>query len=163
MKKITAFVSICLFSLIFINNFLFAQTDASNIALNDYAPSGDENEGRFVLSMMKGRSTQNTSIPALILDSFQGIVWVCEDLENSKPIWIKTDLGQNKDPLSRKRYIARILEWQEGNFKVPAIVIDTEEGAVWTCPDVSGSGETWIQTDFQSAAQKELRGTQLKY
>lgn len=162
MKKIIAFILVGLSGFVFINNLLFAQTYSSNIALGEYTTT-DESGDRFVLTMLKGRSTQNTSIPAVILDSFGGIVWVCEDLENSKPIWIKTDLGQNKDPLSHKKYIARILDWQEGNFKVPAIVIDTEEGKAWTCPDVSDDGETWIQTDFQNTAQKELRGTQLKY
>lgn len=162
MKKIIAFILVYLANLIFINNFLFAQMSPSSIILDEYAAT-DQSEGRFVLSMMKGRSTQNTSIPAMILDSFQGIVWVCEDLENSKPIWLKTDLGQNKEPLSHKKYIARILEWQEGNFKVPAIIIDTEGGTVWTCANVAGDGDVWNQTDFQSALQKEIRGTQLKY
>ncbi len=163
MKKIIAFILVYSFSLVFINNILLAQTNFSNIGANDYAPSTDENEGRFVMSMMRGRSTQNTSIPALILDSFQGIVWVCEDLENSRPIWLKTDLGQNKEALSQKKYVGRILEWQEGNFKVPAIIIDTKEGTVWTCANVAGDGEVWNQTDFQNASQKEIRGTQLKY
>ncbi|MDD4980527.1 MAG: hypothetical protein PHC54_04550 [Candidatus Omnitrophica bacterium] len=160
MRKIIFFI--CLFSFIFSTGLALAQTNLSNIAIDDYAATG-ENEGRFTLLMMKGRSTQNTSIPGLILDSFQGIVWVCEDLENARPIWLKTDLARNKDALSHKRYVARILEWQEGNFKVPAIIIDTEEGNIWTCANVAGDGDTWTQTDFKNATQQEIRGTQIKY
>jgi hypothetical protein len=163
MRKI---IFLCLFSFIFLTNLALAQTVTSDVALNEpTAPAIDEQpDARYVLLMMKGRSIQNTRVPALILDSVQGIVWTCKSLQDDRPIWIKTDLGQNGGKsLSKKKYVARILEWQEANLRVPAAVLDTDEGKIWTCSDIIEDGDIWTQTDFKNLVQKEIRGTELRY
>jgi hypothetical protein len=57
--------------------------------------SNELQEGRYVLVMMTGRLIHNTRVPGIILDSYRGIVWTCQNLQDEKPLWVKTDLGQN--------------------------------------------------------------------
>jgi hypothetical protein len=162
-KTITLLILTYLFSSIFLSNSVLAEPVISAAALDEPTLS-EEQEARFVLLMMKGRAIQNTRVPALILDSVQGIIWICQSVQDDRPIWSKTDLGQNGNkPLSRKKYIGRILEWQEANLKVPAIVLDIDDGKAWTCSDIITNGDTWVLTDFKNVTQKEIRGTELKY
>ena len=107
-------------------------------------------QGRYVLVMMTGRGTLNTRIPAMILDSYRGIVWTCQNLQDEKPLWVKTDLGQNGDKvMTKKKYIGRMLEWQDANLRMPAVVLDVEEGIVWNCPNIVDGKATWIQKDLK--------------
>jgi len=161
MKKITIlFVTAYLVSFVFSNRLLSAETGLGNAAL-DQPTTSEKQESRYVLLMVRGRSTQNTRVPALILDSVRGIVWTCRDLQDDRPAWIKTDLAQNAQEPSSRKYIASILEWQEAtNLKVPAIILDKEEGATWTCSDIVLHGDTWIETDFKDDSQKEIRGAE---
>jgi len=164
MKKIIILLILAyLFSLIFPSKLLLAELGLGNAAVDESITS-DTQEARYVLLMMKGRSLQNTRVPAIILDSVQGIVWTCKSLQEDRPIWIRTDLARNTDDsLSRKKYLASIPQWQEANAKVPAIVLDTDEGKTWTCSDIITNGDTWVQTDFKNALQKEIRGTEVKF
>ena len=117
--------------------------------------SNELQEGRYVLVMMNGRGVVNNRIPAMILDSYQGVVWTCQNLQDGKPLWVKTDLGQNgNNPVTRKRYIARMLEWQDADLRMPAVVLDIDEGIVWNCPNIVDGKATWIQKDLE----KDLPG-----
>lgn len=158
MKKVMLLTFIFLFNYIFPAANALAQPEIGNALFND--PALEQSDGsRYVLLMMRGRGIQDTRVPALVLDSFQGIVWTCKNLEEIRPSWTKTDLGKNQNKsLSRKKYIARILEWQESNLRVPAIVLDIEEGIAWTCSDIINTGNTWVEMNFSTASQKEIRG-----
>lgn len=108
-------------------------------------------QGRYVLIMMTGRGLANTRIPAMVLDSYRGIVWTCQNLQDEKPLWVKTDLAQNGDkPMDKKRYIARMLEFQDANLRMPAVVLDVEEGIVWNCPNAIDGASRWIQKDLKT-------------
>jgi len=90
-----------------------------------------------------------TKTPALVLDSVLGIVWRCQNLQDENPVWVKTDLAKNKDKaLTAKKYIIRMLEWPSSETKLPAIVLDIEEGKVWTCPDVMNISSRWAEKDL---------------
>ena len=68
------------------------------------ARSNELQEGRYVVAMQYGRGTHNMRIPGMILDSYRGIVWTCQNLQDEKPLWVKTDLGQNgSKPMTKKK------------------------------------------------------------
>ena len=116
-----------------------------------------EQEGRFVLEMMEGRAIANTRVPAMIIDSYRGIVWTCQNLQDGKPLWVKADLAKNGDkPLSEKRYIGKMLMWQDSDLRMPAIVVDVQEGIVWTCQNIIDGKALWVEMDLQSGAEKEI-------
>jgi len=115
-------------------------------------------QGRYVLVMMTGRAVLNTRIPAIILDSYRGIVWTCQNLQDEEPLWVKTDLGKNGDkPMDKKRYIARMLEFQDANLRMPAVVLDADEGIAWNCPNIVDGKARWIQKDFKVASSIEQK------
>lgn len=106
---------------------------------------------------MIGRALKNTRIPALILDQIRGIVWTCQNLQDGKPLWVKADLGQNGDkPLTRKKYVVEMLEWQDADLRMPAIVLDIDEGIVWTCQNILDGKAQWVQTNLKSGEEKEV-------
>lgn len=113
-------------------------------------------EGRFVLIMQNGRAISNTRVPAIVLDSFKGIIWTCQNLQDGRPLWVKTDLGKNGDKsMPKKKYVARMLEWQDADLRMPAVVIDIEDGKVWNCPNIVDGKATWIQKDLQNDSSIE--------
>lgn len=119
--------------------------------------SNELQEGRYVLVMMSGRAVVNNRVPAIILDSYQGIVWTCQNLQDGKPLWVKTDLGQNgNNPIERKKYIARMLEWQDADLRMPAVVLDIDEGIVWNCPNIVDGKATWIQKNLGNNFSEEV-------
>lgn len=115
-------------------------------------PSYNElQQGRYVLSMMNGRAIKNTRIPAIVLDSWRGIIWTCQNLQDGKPLWVKTDLAKLGDKVQeKKKYVVRMLEWQDADLRMPALVLDTEEGITWTCPNIIDGEATWIQKDMKN-------------
>jgi len=114
-------------------------------------------DGRYVLRIMFGRAIQNTRIPAVVLDQVKGIVWTCQNIQDGKPLWVRADLGQNNDKaLTRKKYIIRMLEWQDADLRMPAIVLDIDEGIVWTCQNIIDGRARWTQTNLQSGEEKEV-------
>jgi hypothetical protein len=123
------------------------------MAAADSIMSGDHtgDQGRYVLRMMNGRAVVNNRVPAIILDSVRGIIWTCQNLQDGKPLWVMTDLGQNGDkPMAQKKYIVKMLEWQDADLRMPAVVLDIEEGIVWNCPNVVDGKATWIQKDLKA-------------
>ena len=125
--------------LVFLGNTTFAEK-----------ASVENQEGRYVLIMMNGRAIKNTRIPAIILDSYRGIVWTCQNLQDGNPLWVKTDLGRNGDKLmSKRKYVAKMLEWQDADLRMPAVVLDIDDGIVWNCPNVIDGKATWIQKDLK--------------
>jgi hypothetical protein len=118
-----------------------------------YAENGSNElqEGRFVLVMMNGRAIKNTRVPSLILDSYRGIVWTCQNLQDGKPLWVKTDLGRHGSAdMNKKRYVARMLEWQDADLRMPAVVLDIDTGIVWNCPNIVDGKATWIKMDLSA-------------
>ena len=115
-------------------------------------------EGRYVLIMQNGRAISNTRVPAIILDSYRGIIWTCQNLQDGKPLWVKTDLGQNGNkPIEKKKYVARMLEWQDADLRMPAVVLDVDDGTVWNCPNVIDGRATWIKKDLKIDLPEETQ------
>jgi len=114
-------------------------------------------DGRYVLSMMEGRAMTNVRIPAMVLDTVRGIVWTCQNLQDGKPLWVKADLGQNGNkPLTKKKYVGKMLLWQDADLRMPAIVLDSEEGVVWTCQNIIDGKALWVQVNLTTGAAKEI-------
>lgn len=123
-------------------------------------PAEQSGEGRYVLLIAGDQGvaprTAPRFVPALVLDSWQGIVWRCRDLQDIKPVWIKADLGKNGDnPIGHKRYILKIADTIGSKYLFPAIVLDTEGGRVWTCYDVTIEEAKWETRDLPKEAVKE--------
>ena len=120
-------------------------------------------EGRYVLIMMNGRAVVNNRVPGMILDSYRGIVWTCQNLQDGKPLWVKTDLGKNGDKsMIRKKYIAKMLEWQDADLRMPAVVLDCDNGIVWNCPNIVDGKATWIQKDLKVDLPEEVKTDEKK-
>jgi hypothetical protein len=114
-------------------------------------------QGRYVLSMMEGRALTNIRVPAMVLDTVRGIVWTCQNLQDGKPLWVKADLGQNGDKLlSKKKYVGKMLMWQDADLRMPAIVLDVEEGIVWTCQNIIDGKALWVQMNLTTGAIQEI-------
>jgi hypothetical protein len=117
--------------------------------------SNELQEGRYVLVMMTGRLVHNTRVPGIILDSYRGIVWTCQNLQDEKPLWVKTDLGQNGNKeMTKKKYICRMMEWQDADLRMPAVVVDVDDGKVWNCPNIVDGKSSWIQKNLQEDGTK---------
>ena len=117
--------------------------------------SNEMQEGRYVLIMMTGRLVHNTRVPGMILDSYRGIVWTCQNLQDEKPLWVRTDLGQNGNKeMTKKKYVARMMEWQDADLRVPGVVVDVDDGKVWNCPNIVDGKATWIQKNLQEDGTK---------
>ena len=144
MKKI---YSLCFIILFFLTvNKVLAQPAVDN----------DQND-RYVVKIMNGRAIKNTRVPAIVLDSVQGIVWTCQNLQDGKPLWVKADLGNNGDKvLTKKKYVVKMLEWQDSDLRMPAIVLDVDEGIVWTCQNIIDGKAIWIQRDLKTGAEAEI-------
>jgi len=113
--------------------------------------------GRYVMKIQVGRAIKNTRIPALVLDTIRGIVWTCQNLQDGQPLWVRADLGQNGDrTLTQKKYVVKMLEWQDADFRMPAIVLDIEGGIVWTCQNIVDGKALWVQRDLKSGALEEI-------
>lgn len=111
-----------------------------------------------MLVMMNGRAAANTRIPALILDSHQGVVWTCQNLQDERPLWVKTDLGHNGNaPVGKKKYIAKMLEWQNADLRMPAVVLDVDSGIVWTCPNIIDGKAIWIQKNLSTDVETVIK------
>lgn len=108
-------------------------------------------EGRYVIAMQTGRAVKNTRIPALVLDSYRGVIWTCQNLQDGKPLWVMVDLAKmGSAPVNRKKFVVRMLEWQDADLRMPAMVMDIEDGIVWTCPNIVDGKATWIETNLNA-------------
>lgn len=135
---------------------LFSILVLSNVAYSEPITK-EQQEGRYVLEMMEGRALKNVRVPAMILDSVRGIVWTCQNLQDGQPLWVKADLAKNGNkPMSKKKYIGKMLMWQDEDLRMPAIVVDVEEGIVWTCQNIIDGKALWIQMDLNSGAEQEI-------
>jgi len=125
--------------------------------------SNELQEGRYILIMMTGRAAVNTRIPAMVLDSYKGIVWTCQNLQDGMPLWVKVDLAQNGDKqMTKKKYVARMLEFQDADLRMPAVVLDIEDGLVWNCPNIIDGKATWIQKDLNSDLPGKVKADEKK-
>lgn len=120
--------------------------------------SNELQEGRYVLVMMNGRANANTRIPALVLDSHQGVVWSCQNLQDERPLWVRTDLGQNgSTSIGKKKYVAKMLEWQNADLRMPAVVLDVDLGITWTCPNIVDGKAIWIQKNLLTDKENDIK------
>ena len=120
--------------------------------------SNEIQEGRYVLVMMSGRARENTRVPALVLDSYQGIVWTCQNLQDERPLWVKTDLGQNGNvEVGKKKYVAKMMEWQDADLRMPAVVMDVDAGITWTCPNIIDGKAIWIQKNLLTSKEDAIK------
>jgi len=121
-----------------------------------------ENEGRYVLRIMKGRAVINNRIPAVVLDSYAGIVWTCQNLQDGKPLWVRADLGKLGDNFPQeKRYTVEMLEWQDADLRMPAIMLDTKTGVVWSCQNIVDGKALWVQVNLNTGEMSEVARTEL--
>ena len=156
-KKIILALSAFIFYLLFSGHYVFAEYDTSANSTSQMQ------EDRYVLVTVNkvrgyntGTQTLQKKTPAIVLDSYLGIVWRCQDIKNEKPLWIKTDLGKNSDKqLSKKKYIINIPTYTGEDYKIPAIVLDMEEGKSWTCADIVSESAKWVLTDLPKDIKKE--------
>jgi hypothetical protein len=144
-------ISIVLLSLLFLNSFVLAQP-----------VTNEDEDGRYIVHIMNGRAMSNTRVPALVLDTVRGVVWTCQNLQDGKPLWVKADLGQNGDKsLTRRKYVVKMLEWQDADLRMPAIVLDIDEGIVWTCQNIIDGKARWVERDLTTGVEKEISREEL--
>ena len=127
----------------------------SSRACAEIPSSQEQGQGRYVLLVVGGanvayqRSYIVTRTPALVLDSVLGIVWRCRNLQEDRPVWIKTDLAKIKEgSASAKRYTLKTLDYFGSEQRVPAVVLDTEGGKIWTCSNILDDVAPWVQKDL---------------
>lgn len=112
MRRKIIFLSVFLFSPFFFNPCASAQDETSG-----YGARTETQGDRYVLVTLTkagsygygaggyvggGRTTQR-KMPAVVLDSYLGIVWRCQDIEDERPLWIKTDLAKNSEQQLTKK------------------------------------------------------------
>lgn len=142
--------------------FIFNIVLLGSQAFAEEYPITFQQEGRYVLLVVGSsnsayqRSYMVTKTPALVLDSVLGIVWRCRNLQEDKPVWTKTDLAKIKDK-SRltKKYIIKTLEYLGSEAKIPAVVLDIEEGKVWTCSNIMDETALWVTKDLVKDSRDE--------
>ena len=154
-RKTILALSAFLFYLAFSNHCVFAQYGGSG--------SAEMQEGRYVLVTVSksaayagsyGTNTRKT--PAVVLDTYLGIIWRCKDIRDEKPLWIKNDLAKNTDQQpTKKKYIINIPAYTGEDYKIPAVVLDMETGKSWTCANITEESANWVQTDLPKDITKE--------
>lgn len=100
-----------------------------------------------------GTSTRKT--PAIVMDTYMGIIWRCKDIKDEKPAWIKNDLAKNTNQLTQRRYIINIPAYTGEDYRIPAVVLDIETGKSWTCSNITDDNATWVQIDLPKDITKE--------
>lgn len=138
----------------FSSQYVFAEDDTSGYSTTEMQ------EGRYVLvTVYKGTGYTRTlqrKMPVIVLDSYLGIAWRCQDIKDEKPLWIKSDLGKNSDKqLSKRKYVISIPPYSGEDNKIPAIVLDIEEGKSWICSDIVSESAKWVETDLPKDITKE--------
>jgi hypothetical protein len=107
-------------------------------------------EGKFRMASTTIRVGLDSRIPAMIVDTYQGVVWTVPDLQVTNPTWYKTDLGQHGDTvLTGERYIGRLLDAQETELVAPAVILDSETGIIWNCPNIIDPSPTWTRRELK--------------
>ena len=155
-NKVILALWVFIFYLVFSGHYVFAEYDTSANSTSQMQ------EGRYVLVTVNkaggytGARVSQKKTPAIVLDSYLGIVWRCQDTKDEKPLWIKTDLGKNSDrQLSKKKYVISIPTYTGEGYKIPAIVLDMEEGKSWTCADIVSESAKWALTDLPKDIKQE--------
>lgn len=123
---------------------------------NDLAHQSEDSavEGRYIVRIMKGRAIKNTRVPALVLDTVKGIVWTCQNLQDTDPLWVKIDLAEGKETNEDKhKYIVKMLEWQDADLRMPAMALDVEKGIAWNCPNIIDGKAVWLKTSLPDLAE----------
>ena len=121
-------------------------------------------EGRYVLVTVNKTTSYAGSYtagmrkrtPAIVLDTYLGIVWRCQNIKDEKLLWIKTDLAKNSGQQpAKKKYVINVPPFTGEDNKIPAVVLDTETGKTWICPDIADERAGWVQTDLPKDISKE--------
>lgn len=114
-------------------------------------------DGRFVLLMVNAGEGKSGVIPAMVLDSYRGVVWTCYNLQDARSSWVRSDLGQSGDkPMTNKKYSAKLVASQDRGSAFAA-VLDVEEGTVWTCINIIDSKAIWTKKDFGTIKKEDQK------
>ncbi|MDD4938891.1 MAG: hypothetical protein PHE18_00600 [Candidatus Omnitrophica bacterium] len=175
MSKKTVLLSLILF--VFPVYSAFSQEGAPEYPPVESQTSTDAQGGRYVLvtvnksgsyaastysSGTSGARILQKKTPAAVLDSYMGVVYRCTDIKAERPLWIKSDLGKNSGKtISKKKYSITVPAYSGEDYKIPAIVLDIDEGKAWVCSDLVSESSIWIQTDLPKEITKE--GYQYRY
>jgi len=121
-------------------------------------------EGRYILVTVNKPASYAGSYtvgmkkrtPVIVLDTYLGIVWRCQNIKDEKLLWIKADLAKNsgQQPV-KKKYIINVPPFTGEDYKIPGIVLDVESGKTWICPDIADERAGWVQTDLAKDITKE--------
>ncbi|MBI3990579.1 MAG: hypothetical protein HY350_00360 [Candidatus Omnitrophica bacterium] len=157
-RKMISAVSVFVFYLFILGSYVSAQDYASGPSQTD------SQEGRYVLVTVNKPASYAGSYtvgmrkrtPAVVLDTYLGIVWRCQDIKDAKLLWIKTDLAKNtgQEP-TKKKYVINVPPFTGEDSRIPAVVLDTEMGKTWICPDIVDENAGWVQTDLTKDIAKE--------
>lgn len=138
--------------------YAFAQYDTSGYN------TAKTQEGRYALVTVNKPSSYAGSYtagmrkrtPAIVLDTYLGIVWRCQNIKDEKLLWIKADLAKNSDQQpTKKKYVVNVPPFTGEDYKIPAIVLDVESGKTWICPDIADERAGWTETDLPKDITKE--------
>lgn len=156
-KSISAF-AVFIFYLFSLGGYAFAQDYTSG------SSQTETQEGRYVLVTVNKPASYAGSYtvgmrkrtPAVVLDTYLGIVWRCQNIKDEKLLWIKTDLAKNpgQQP-TKKKYVINVPPFTGEDHKIPAVVLDSETGKTWICPDIADERAGWVQTDLPKDITKE--------
>lgn len=152
-----------------ISMLMLLQVSFASAAFAEPYGAPEKISNRFELILFSGYSASTTSyriskLPVVVLDTVMGVVWRCDNIEDSNPRWVKTDLGKNEGkPLTARKYIAQISFSPVSGNKIPAVVLDTEQGKIWTCPNILDEGSPWVQRDLVKEIKEERKAAPARY
>ncbi len=156
-KSISAFV-VFIFYLFFLSHYASAEDYTSG------SSQTETQEGRYVMVTVNKPASYAGSYtvglrkktPAIVLDTYLGIVWRCQDIKDPKLLWIRADLGKEAEQqAARKKYVINIPPFTGEDYKIPAVVLDTASGKTWICADIADAMSVWIETDLPKEITKE--------
>lgn len=157
-RKIARILSVFIFLILSAGPYAFAQYDDSDSSVS--GASG----GRYILVTVSKPVSATSSYtfgtrkrtPAIVLDTYLGVVWRCQDIKDSKLLWIRTDLAKKPDtePTVRK-YVINVPAYTGEDNKMPAIVLDIDTGKTWINSDITDPATDWLRTDLPKDVTKE--------
>ena len=50
-----------------------------------------------------------------------------------------------------------MLEWQDADLRMPAVVLDADLGIAWTCPNIIDGQAIWIQKNLLTDKENDIK------